>query len=293
MPFDALILLELDQDLAHLLERARRRQMPMEDAMPAEVLERLEEAALRAERHSFETRLETCFEWLTEREQLSEHDSVYCSKCKEHRQVFRKVEFWSLPPVLVLQLKRFEFSSVMRRRLSTPVHFPVEGLDLSRFCLSEDASFPEGHCLRAGQRVAICGLQSAAGQKMNGVEGVAMYLDTGTSRWCVRLQEGDPSADWKRLKAANLQPVPPEKPGRAAPRPVYDLVAVSKHMGATSFGHYVAFARSCEDGAWRLFDDDEVREVEAGDVEAEIEGAYVLFYLRRDCRPPAWGQAKG
>jgi len=255
-----------------------------------ELVDRLEQVALRAERHCFDTRLESCFEWLTEREQLSEQNAVYCSKCKEHRQAFKKVEFWSLPPVLVLQLKRFEYSSVTRRRLSTPVRFPAEGLDLSRFCLSEAASFPEGRCLRAGQRVTICGLQSAAGQKMNGTEGVAMYLDTGSSRWCVRLHEGDASADWKRLRGANLEPVPPAAPGAArAPRAVYDLVAISKHMGATTFGHYVAYARSCEDGLWRLFDDDEVREVEAEDVQAETEGAYVLFYLRRDCRPPGWG----
>jgi len=292
LPQDVLLLLELEEDVQDMRDRASRRSLLLEELLPPELVDRAEEAALRAERHRFETRLETCFEWLTEREQLSEHDAAYCSKCKEHRQKFRKVEFWSLPPVLVLQLKRFEYSSVMRRRLSTPVHFPVEGLDLSRFCLSEEASFPEGRCLRAGQRVAITGLQSAAGARLNGVEGEAMYLDTGSNRFCVRLQEGDPAADWKRLKPANLVPVASERPSGRTPQALYDLVAVSKHMGATSFGHYVAYSRSCEDGSWRLFDDDEVREVEAKDVETEIEGAYVLFYLRRDCRPRGWGPPK-
>lgn len=283
MPYDALVVFELDEEIL-----AMRRSSNLEDLLSPRVLDRVEEAALRAERHNFEASLETCFQWLTEREQLSKQDEVYCSFCKEHRQVFRKIEFWSLPPVLVLQLKRFEASSVMRRRLSTPISFPLEGLDLSPFCLSKAESFPEGRCLRAGQRVVIRGLQSAAGAKMNGLEGVAMSLDAGSCRYCVRLQEGDPQADWKKIKPANLEPVPQEEASPAAPPPLYDLIAVAKHVGATSFGHYVAYARSCEDGAWRLFDDDEVREVEAEAVAAEKEGAYVLFYLRRDCRPASW-----
>merc|ERR1712190_341691 len=107
-----------------------------------------------------EVTLERCFEWFTEPEQLSEHDSVYCSGCKEHRQCYKRLEFWSLPPVLILQLKRFEFTGVQRRRLCTPVHYPLEGLDLTRFCLSDSASFPQGECLRAGQSAMITGLQS-------------------------------------------------------------------------------------------------------------------------------------
>jgi len=232
--------------------------------------------------------LETCFEWLTEKEQLSKQDEVYCSACKDHRQSFKKVEFWSFPPVLVLQLKRFEYGGAQRRRVSTPVSFPVEGLDLTRFSLSGSSSFPRGKCVRAGQRVVLQGLQN---EKFNGLEGMVQYLDTKTARFCVRLREGDPPSEWKRFRPENLSPVasPRDEQVGSAP-PVYDLVAVSKHIGNASFGHYVAYARSSVDGMWRLFDDEDVTEVSAQAVRAEQIGAYVLFYIRRDHRPPRWGQ---
>jgi len=238
---------------------------------------------------SSELTLEKCFEWLVEMEQLLEMDSVYCSGCKEHRRCFRRLEFWSLPPVLVLQLKRFEYSEGQRLRLRTAVHFPLEGLDLRPFCLSSSPSFPHGACIRSGQRVVVQGLQSEAGQKLNGLEGTAMFLDTATTRFCVQLGEDVPKNDWKKLRPENLVPLPDESGVEEAPSPVYDLVAVSKHAGSASMGHYVAYARSHVDGAWRLYDDEDVSDVTAEEVAGQRSGAYVLFYLRRDCRPAAWG----
>jgi len=231
--------------------------------------------------------LETCFEWMMEREQLSEHDAAYCSQCKEHRQMFKKLDLWSLPPVLVLQLKRF--GDDQRQRLATAVSFPLEGLDMRNLRRSSGAPFPEGACVRAGQQVRIRGLQSAAGRTLNGREGTAMYLDSSSGRFCVRLQADDPPAEWKRCKPDNVEPVPGAEVEAELPA-LFDLAAVSKHVGGTRYGHYVAYARSGVDGKWRLFDDEYVTEVPAEEVEAERVGAYVLFYLRRDHRPEAWGQ---
>ena len=71
---------------------------------------------------------------------------------------------------------------------------------------------------------------------------------------------------------------------------MYDLVAVSNHMGAMGFGHYTAFARDLpfgEDewragklpGHWYLFDDARVTPVDPGRVCSRA--AYVLVYRRR------------
>lgn len=275
-------------DDLHLDERAYF-VIQFDDGAPGEVIETLDEAAdVRTEDSCIS--LEACFEYLTETQQLSGHDSVYCSSCKEHREMFKRLDLWSLPPVLVLQLKRFEVNGYARRRLSTPVRFPLEGLDLQRFCQASE-SFPLGECLRADQLVQIHGLKSAAGQKMNGLEGRAMYLDAKTSRFCVRMQEGDPCEDWKKVQPSNLRPLPCREV--VVPNPaIFDLIGMSKHMGVTSFGHYVSYARSSEDGRWRLFDDEDVAEVSAEKVASEHTGAYVLFYLRRDLRPASWGAPK-
>ena len=39
---------------------------------------------------------------------------------------------------------------------------------------------------------------------------------------------------------------------------LYDLVAVSAHIGNTNSGHYTTTAKNCEDAKWYVFDDDRV-----------------------------------
>ncbi len=62
---------------------------------------------------------------------------------------------------------------------------------------------------------------------------------------------------------------------------IYDLYAVSNHMGGLGGGHYTAYAKNLNDGQWYLFDDAFVEAVR--DAERQVKGssAYVLFYARR------------
>jgi len=50
----------------------------------------------------------------------------YCPNCKEHQQATKKLDLWSLPPVLVVHLKRFSYSRYMRDKLDTLVEFPTK-----------------------------------------------------------------------------------------------------------------------------------------------------------------------
>lgn len=61
-----------------------------------------------------------------------------CSVCKEDRQADKKLEIWKLPEILIIHLKRFSYNSYFRDKLSTEVDFPLEGLDLSDYVLSEE-----------------------------------------------------------------------------------------------------------------------------------------------------------
>jgi len=193
--------------------------------------------------------LETCFEWLTEPEVLEDDNAVMCSGCGQKVQALAQVSLAMLPPVLVVQLKRFRYSDGRRYRLSTPVAIPLEGLDLGRFC---HPRYLQRTHLRGAIVAERCS-EEEEGCKPGGL--------------CC---EG-----WWDAKML--------------PAPCYDLVAVSVHWGAAAAGHYVAYVRSAEDGLWRLFDDDEVFEVSPEDVQADLTGAYILFYIRRDHRPSTWG----
>jgi len=82
--------------------------------------------------------LHDCLVKAFEREQLGENDKWYCSKCKDHRQAFKKFDLWKLPEVLVVHLKRFQYSQgayfVHRDKISCLVDFPME-LDLAEFTM--------------------------------------------------------------------------------------------------------------------------------------------------------------
>ena len=50
-------------------------------------------------------------------EQLDKQNLWYCPSCKEHRQAWKTLEVYSLPPVLVLHLKRFRTTGAYRAKV--------------------------------------------------------------------------------------------------------------------------------------------------------------------------------
>ncbi|KAI9731265.1 MAG: CSN-associated deubiquitinating enzyme Ubp12 [Claussenomyces sp. TS43310] len=75
--------------------------------------------------------LDECLDEFGKEEILSEMDTWYCPRCKEHRRASKKFELWKTPDILVMHLKRFSSSAMRRDKLDIEVDFPIEGLDLS------------------------------------------------------------------------------------------------------------------------------------------------------------------
>eukprot|EP00742_Colponemidia_sp_Colp-10_P009837 GILJ01010762.1.p1 GENE.GILJ01010762.1~~GILJ01010762.1.p1 ORF type:complete len:1551 (-),score=252.13 GILJ01010762.1:100-4752(-) len=65
-----------------------------------------------------------------------------------------------------------------------------------------------------------------------------------------------------------------------AEQTVYDLFAVTNHMGSLGGGHYVAFTKNPVDRKWHKFDDSKCQELTESEVRSS--SAYILFYKRRD-----------
>jgi hypothetical protein len=61
---------------------------------------------------------------------------------------------------------------------------------------------------------------------------------------------------------------------------LYDLFAVSNHVGNMGFGHYFAFCKNPVSGQWYRLDDSTVTPLSQKDVVSQH--AYVLFYRRRN-----------
>uniref|UniRef100_A0A672YQ07 Ubiquitin carboxyl-terminal hydrolase n=1 Tax=Sphaeramia orbicularis TaxID=375764 RepID=A0A672YQ07_9TELE len=84
-------------------------------------------------------KLNDCIELFTTKEKLGAEDPWYCPNCKQHQQATKKLDLWSLPPVLVVHLKRFSYSRYMRDKLDSLVDFPLRDLDMSEFLINPNA----------------------------------------------------------------------------------------------------------------------------------------------------------
>uniref|UniRef100_A0A0N5AEL9 Ubiquitin carboxyl-terminal hydrolase n=1 Tax=Syphacia muris TaxID=451379 RepID=A0A0N5AEL9_9BILA len=94
----------------------------------------------------------------SETEKLKSEESWYCNKCKEHVEATKKLVLYRLPPILIVQLKRFVYTSSVfsmhrRSKNEKPVIYPLKNLDLSNF-LCETA--PEGQIAKYDLTGVVC-----------------------------------------------------------------------------------------------------------------------------------------
>ncbi|XP_069557346.1 ubiquitin carboxyl-terminal hydrolase 43 [Brachyistius frenatus] len=75
--------------------------------------------------------LDECFQLYTKEEQLAPDDAWKCPHCKQLQQGMVKMNLWTLPDILILHLKRFRQVGDRRNKLTTFVHFPLAGLDMT------------------------------------------------------------------------------------------------------------------------------------------------------------------
>uniref|UniRef100_A0A3P9I7X8 ubiquitinyl hydrolase 1 n=1 Tax=Oryzias latipes TaxID=8090 RepID=A0A3P9I7X8_ORYLA len=75
--------------------------------------------------------LDECFQLYTKEEQLAPDDAWKCPHCKQLQQGMVKMSLWTLPDILILHLKRFRQVGDRRNKLTTFVHFPLAGLDMT------------------------------------------------------------------------------------------------------------------------------------------------------------------
>mmetsp|Transcript_19097 Transcript_19097/g.26884 ORF Transcript_19097/g.26884 Transcript_19097/m.26884 type:complete len:1237 (-) Transcript_19097:844-4554(-) len=75
----------------------------------------------------------SCIKKYCQKEQLEETEMWYCNRCKEHVCAWKQFHLYRTPPILIVHLKRFHFSSLSHRRdkIDLFIDFPLKGLDLS------------------------------------------------------------------------------------------------------------------------------------------------------------------
>ena len=76
-----------------------------------------------------------CFRQFNRPEKLTTANAWYCNRCVEHKQAVKKIQVYNVPPVLIINLKRFRGSYAKQ---NTFVNFPQTGLEMSEFVVSVD-----------------------------------------------------------------------------------------------------------------------------------------------------------
>lgn len=193
--------------------------------------------------------LEGCLKAFSTRETLDGDNRPMCSQCCRRQKSFKSLSVHRFPPVLVIHLKRFQYDSTSRKKLSTSVDVPLSGLDLTPFCASEA-------CLSVSMRGDHRG------------HGAWQHLPRTEAR---EKRESD-------SRSCGLD----GRPVGVSVAPVYELYGVCNHMGGLEGGHYTAHCRSQSNSGsgdsaeWHTFDDTRISRVSA----ARLGGvsAYVLFY---------------
>jgi len=73
-----------------------------------------------------------CISKYCQMEQLEESEMWYCNRCKDHVQAWKQFHLYRTPPIFIIHLKRFHFSSATHRRnkIDTLIDFPLTDLDL-------------------------------------------------------------------------------------------------------------------------------------------------------------------
>lgn len=106
------------------------------ETMPDPVLDKAQQFRARRKKHGIS--LEDCLDEFEREEVLSENDTWYCPRCKQHQRASKKFDLWKTPDILVVHLKRFSSSGWRREKLDVLVDFPIEGLDLTKRVFGDD-----------------------------------------------------------------------------------------------------------------------------------------------------------
>ena len=231
--------------------------------------------------------LQSCLEKFSESECL---EDVICPKCRgngplkegqkldemeiKSGSIRKRFMLWRLPPILIIQLKRFQFTRFSKKKLSQKIDFPHDNLDLSPYCATGSV-----------KGAAIAGI----GVSGKGIPVLSNPPSIG------KQQEGEGEGESSH-EGEDVIPIPEVITSGCSE---YSLASTIHHIGVMGGGHYTACVRTSlgkegDDGnsntsgkgknreQWVRFNDHLVTDLKNPD-EANVSSAYVLFFVRKDC----------
>jgi ubiquitin C-terminal hydrolase len=180
----------------------------------------------------------------------------------------RRCTIRTLPEVLIIHLKRFEFDleTMNRQKLNDLISFPEE-LDMFPYTEVGIQQSEE----RRKARAETSDPSNGEDEEQEQVEGVVAEEDLTTSTMDEENEtnESKGNDDPPSLKPPSLEPIP-DPVGRAQYE--YRLKGIVAHTGAIDSGHYYSFIRNENGNAWMEYNDSSVLCFDSGSIPGECFG---------------------
>jgi ubiquitin carboxyl-terminal hydrolase 6/32 len=267
-------------------------------------------------------KLEDCLKAFTKEEEMGMEDSWYCSNCKEQREATKKLEIWTLPPVLIVHLKRFHNVNGRWVKSQRHVQMPLSDVNIYDHLtpptyVEDISSPPEG---ASGSDVVesnppptdasggdeatpvpvpdeapiAADAAGTADTHMPATPVGSIIAEAATEGGGAAAATGVPSKPestptstttnrsnimWDKLDPHAHQYVDPNCDR------IYDLSAMTIHLGIMGGGHYVAYGKN-PNSQWVFFNDSSAKDVPEERVGKE--NGYCLFYTARGLKTAAF-----
>jgi ubiquitin carboxyl-terminal hydrolase 8 len=111
-------------------------------------------------------------------EEMKGESKWKCPNCKDYREATKKIDIWRLPPLLIIHLKRFNYSGMWRNKLTTKVDYPIDNLNLDDFVLNNNNKMSE----KSKNSYHLYAISNHLGT-MDGGHYTAMCRHTDNNRW--------------------------------------------------------------------------------------------------------------
>eukprot|EP00730_Choanoeca_flexa_P004852 TRINITY_DN11819_c4_g5_i1.p1 TRINITY_DN11819_c4_g5~~TRINITY_DN11819_c4_g5_i1.p1 ORF type:complete len:640 (+),score=159.23 TRINITY_DN11819_c4_g5_i1:30-1949(+) len=223
-----------------------------------------------------------------------------CEHCQHDVSTFSH-EIVSLPRCLIVTLKRFSFDLATQQRSKTrnPVNvlkdLSLEGLvsadveapkpfesklaagTLKRALFEEKAEEDDNDMLRKAQEESLLSLSPAQVEQ----------LDEKTQlRYALLTSKAESPSSAPTASSRSTDDETPDRIARKTGPLDYRLMAVTRHSGTATGGHYICDAFDLASGKWRTFDDSVVRPRDWSSVKSRAErDGYLLFYVHNSVLP--------
>lgn len=207
---------------------------------------------------------------------------VYCEACKQLQDALKGCRLETLPPVLTIQLKRFDMDEMRQRRKRFDYVSYPEVLDMNPFFLVERPNLPNYAYLQDSP----CDIDSRTCHLLVSSPSITLSDHDSQPLEADNAEISRNHLNHERI-TRNSRCFSLYQAYKSSGKEVFELYSVLTHFGSAAAGHYLAYVKVLGTGQWLQFDDERVQEVRENEVFRTFGGvepgnpcAYVLLYRR-------------